>query len=282
MFPYSSQGVNYVFNRSEQILGKEEVGAEGRTVLRRDIWKAYKSYLFTLKETGLYSDNIDSDRDRLFIDKYENNKLVKPSLATITNTIKNSQQFKSNPFIQRLNPSIQKNGQPSIIKMNASLDQAGELAVVSAVADLYVNDRPIEGTDYTTRSYFEDLVRAAYLSGGIQEAVQYVRFIPPSYLYSTNFASTLQSIVTENRFEDSQFMQVPSSGSEYWVLPSFIIQYVQNKTVSDGETVGTSAQLPTEKETFKPTINLFCKVHCPVNKKFLLQLLIFVHLKLKL
>jgi hypothetical protein len=225
LFPYKQQGVEYMFDTIEKILGKDEVGVQGKATLKANIWKHFKSYLYTIKELGIYTENIDSERERLFMDRNGNE-----SLASKIKKMKSLPQYANHPFISKLNPEVVKNNKPSIIKMNAGFDQVGELLTVQGAMDLYINDVPIEGLNMTTRELFVDLVRASYLAGGIQEAVQYIKYMPVSYLYSIGFTDKLSKMVSNKFFEDTDKLNIPNNELPHWVLPTFIIQYFQHDT----------------------------------------------------
>lgn len=81
---------------------------------------------------------------------------------------------------------------------------------------------------YTTRQLMQDLILAAYISGGIQQATQYLKYIPPAYLHTIPFAEKLTQMI--DKFNDDEFMQIPGENSYNWELPSFIVQYFQHNT----------------------------------------------------
>jgi len=223
LFPYQQQGVEYMFNKVEEILGKDEVGVQGKADLKGKVWKKFKSYLYTLNDLGLYTDNIDAERERLFMDREGN-----VSIASKVKKMKNLPEFVNHPFISKLN--VDKTTNPSTIKMDANFDQVGELLTVQGAMDLYINSRPIEGLNITTREVFEDLVRASYIAGGIQEAVQYLKFMPVSYMYSIGFTENLSNKVRTKFFEDTEKLMIPDKEAPYWMLPPFIVQYFQHDT----------------------------------------------------
>jgi len=223
LFPYQQQGINYIFEKIESILGKEEVGTQTKASLRNNIWKSFKSYLFTLNEFGLF-DNLEPERKRLFSTEDKN-----VTLAEKIKKLKTLPLYVNHPFISRLNPDINK-GLPNIVKMDASLDQVNELLIVQSATDLYVNDVEIPEINTTTRELFKDLFKAAYISGGVQEAQQYLRFMPVSYLYDIGFTNKVSDKVVKKAFEDSTFLGIPHEDAPYWQLPPFVIQYLQHDT----------------------------------------------------
>jgi len=233
LLPYNEQGITYMFNKIEQLLGREDRSIVSKADFRRDIWNNFKSYLYTLNNLGLFGGDLNLERERLFIDS-DSNK----SLASIVKQVKAQSKYKDHPFLSKVQPDINKNGRPSTIKIDAVRDDAANLATYTSFIDLYTNDTAIEGTNYTTRKLFKDLVEAAYLSGGVQEATQYIKHIPPSYLYSIGFADSLSELYSNKKFEDSDFMKIPSFELPYWMLQNFIEQYIQHNA-DKVERVGT-------------------------------------------
>ncbi len=223
LFPYQQQGIGYMFEKIESILGKDEVGTQTKASLRNNIWKSFKSYLFTLNEFGLF-DNLESERRRLF--STEDNNVT---LAKKIKKLKTLPLYINHPFISRLNPDISK-GLPNIVKMDAGLDQVNELLIIQSAIDLYVNDVEIPEINTTTRELFKDLFKAAYISGGVQEAQQYLRFMPVSYLYDIGFTNKVSVKVVKKAFEDSTFLGIPHEDAPYWQLPPFVVQYFQHDT----------------------------------------------------
>lgn len=223
LFPYQQHGIGYMFEKIESILGKDEVGTQTKASLRNNIWKSFKSYLFTLNEFGLF-DNLESERKRLFSTEDKN-----VTLAEKVKKLKTLPLYVNHPFISRLNPDVSK-GLPNIVKMDASLDQVNELLIVQSATDLYVNDVEIPEINTTTRELFKDLFKAAYISGGVQEAQQYLRFMPVSYLYDIGFTNKVSDKVVKKAFEDSTFLGIPHEDAPYWQLPPFVVQYFQHDT----------------------------------------------------
>lgn len=224
LFPYRQHGIVALFEIIEKTINKSDVGIGTRAALRSNIWKEFKSYMFSLKELGLYGDvDIKAERERLFIDS-DTNK----SLASKVKEIQKLPEFVNHPFLSRLVPATSKGIKPSIIKMNTGIDPSAELLIVQAATDLYVNDRKIPGLDMTTKQLFEELVKASYLSGGIQEFVQYIKYMPVAYLFDKGFAENISNKVRTKFFEDLDKLDIPGQGAPYWALPTFVIQYLQH------------------------------------------------------
>lgn len=224
LFPYRQHGIVALFETIEKTINKSDVGIGTRATLRSNIWKEFKSYMFSLRELGLYGDvDIKAERERLFIDS-ETNK----SLASKVKEIQKLPAFVNHPFLSRLVPVTSKGVKPSVIKMNTGIDPSAELLIVQAATDLYVNDREIPGLNMTTKQLFEELVKASYLSGGIQEFVQYIKYMPVAYLFDKGFTENISNKVRTKFFEDLGKLDIPGQDAPYWALPTFVIQYLQH------------------------------------------------------
>jgi hypothetical protein len=220
ILPYDLIGVQKYFNTILDILGKQELSIEKKADLQRQIFNEFKSYLFSKKELGLTDQDIQTERQRLFFG--EN------SLANTISKLQKEEQWKNHPFIGKLYYEINKNGLPSIVKINAAQEDIVEQSTILGAYDLLIKNRKIEGTEYTTRSLMQDLTLAAYLSGGIQQAQQYLKYIPSAYLHTIPFADSLSRMI--DKFDDMEFMQISNENSNIWELPSFIIQYFQHNS----------------------------------------------------
>ena len=95
---------------------------------------------------------------------------------------------------------------PSKIEFNAAAKEAiGEHEVYQAFLDLIINDRYIlnkdrtryivNDSDYKTSQLAADLIVYAYLTGAKQEAIQFLKYVPPSFLHASGIFSKLNSAV---------------------------------------------------------------------------------------
>jgi hypothetical protein len=174
-----------------------------------------KSYLFS--SPLLFGiNNVEETRGNLFIDEwyYEprlnagRGKLVltKPSLASKLRAIQDNSNIKKNPFLRQLSTKIMTNGSASLVSYRASTGlNLDETEMHQAFLDLYKNDRLITyklpdkaaKESISSREFVKELIMYSYLSGGIQEAIQFIRYIPVEILSHMGFDSKIKQIANE-------------------------------------------------------------------------------------
>lgn len=217
-FPYDSETVNQIFTEIEEIIGATNEANESesnrlRFEDKQDILREIKKYLFSSHQLGLFREDAQAERNRLFMDEFQmsaDKKTIfhtQTSLAYYLKTVLASENtpdiIKKNLFLRTLTFDIQKNGAPSLIKFNNTSDEGfNPDAVYRSVADLFtatVNGKPVEliklnHKTYTSIDLAQDLMAYAYLEGGIQEVIQFVKFVPVSYLKEMPFSRELRRI----------------------------------------------------------------------------------------
>jgi len=252
-FPYTQDGVTKIFNIVENIFNKDEIGVSEKSDIKNTIWKNFKSYLFTLQNLGLLNQNIDAERKRLMLDTKDNK-----SLATKIKMIQNLPKFINDPFISRLVPYLSKGAKPSTLSMNTNVEPSAELYIMQAAASLYTNVVDIPTIGMNTRELFEDLVKSAYINGGVQEFSQYLKFMPVSYLQGIGFTTNMSNLVREKFFEDNEKLDIPNDEMPNWVIPTFVQQYFQHDQRGlpqlSGENLNNSI-IPLEKDNNYVTNN---------------------------
>lgn len=201
-FPYSISNVKNTFSEIQMLTGKEILTNDARY----NIFNQMKSFVYS-KDMGI--GNV-SERQNLFFDTPTNK-----SLAT---RVKELQKTSNNPFIQRLMPEPDITGtKPSLIKYNAGVaENLDELSVYQGFTDLFVNP--------TTRTLAQELVSYFYLSGGIQQAIQFGKYIPNAYLTNIGFADALRKI----NFNDESLLGINNFKEHYYDVSNFAKQWIQH------------------------------------------------------
>jgi len=218
--PYNAKGIQYYFSKILEIQGKQDSSITKKAELQKQIFNEFKSYLFSKSDLGMSTNSLDSEIRRLFFGD--------TSLAQLISKLQEQDVWKNHPFIGKLYFEINKNDLPSVVKINAAQEDVVEQTTLMGAYDLLLNDRSLEGTEYTTRSLMQDLILAAYISGGIQQATQYLKYIPTAYIHTIPFAEKLVGMI--DKFDNSEFMQLPTMNSFQWDLPSFVVQYYQHNS----------------------------------------------------
>lgn len=241
VYPTSSEGISNTFLEAERLLGLEDRSFNSKSALRYDIWNGIKSYLFTNPNNIV--NNVDDRRKALLLDvvakstdydqdgiKYETIQVVHESLATIVSKIKGMKSMQANSFIQRLEVELNSNGKPSLVIFNSSArENIDESQLYTDFLDLFVRNRALgtfNGVEYDTNQLAQELVEYSYLTGGIQEALQFIKYISPSYLKATGFMSTVTNTNLNNPREIG--LGLPVATVPYWYASPFMTQYIQH------------------------------------------------------
>lgn len=209
-FPYQQTFLKKMFAKGEQIFGSEDRATGKRADFQRKLWNAFKSYLYSNIEFGLTKD-IAAEKERLF---FGENNIGKRLLD-----LQEKEEYANHPLISRI--QVQP-GEPVILKFNAvSKENSSDVNVYVAFIDLLQQEE--------TKEFAKDLVTAAYLSGGIQEAIQYIKYIPVSYLHELPFSEQLSKTVEQRLFDQNKYIEMSvDTNTPYWMLPNFLVQYVQH------------------------------------------------------
>lgn len=206
LFPYKTSQVNEAIDTIEAQTGKTWTDIE----FRRLIWKELKSFMFSSKDLNITSE----DRKALFYgDK---------SVANLVKEFKLTPEGARNRFIQKLRVKGAKVvGMPDLVLLNASAaERTDEQEVVKHFVDLFTS------LNQETRDLGEKLVQYAFAVGGIQEALQYVKYIPTAYLATTNFGTKLKELtdllnsdkgIDVNRYIKQFYQHNPSKARKHSV-----------------------------------------------------------------
>lgn len=220
-FPYDMNhtAVGRMFNDIKRLTPVKEESTTREAEKLQKIWKEFRKYL----NSNAFTDTPKTERDRLFFDKDGNR-----SLATKVKEVKAMKRFSKNAFIQRLTSVIQDGSKPSIVRYNASAAENNvENRIYAGFIDLVRTETVLED-NYTTRDLADDLVKAAFIEGGLQEASQYVKYIPMSYLTKGGFAEKMKDI----NWQDSSILG--EAGSAFWEVTNFTKQYYQHNPKEAG------------------------------------------------
>ena len=181
-FPYGDSNFNAVV---QSIMKESNIETESnykKAEVIQGIIKEVKKFIFSWDSLGLYDVDTREERKRLFIDSPSNTSLAH-YLHQHSNEIPD---LKNNKLLQKFTYEIEFNGMPSSIKYNNTVsDNLEEKHLYTSIPELILNDRPLpdkNGKPYSTRDLGQELINYAFLEGGVQEAVQFVKYIPIEYL----------------------------------------------------------------------------------------------------
>ena len=189
--PYDSTIIKKSFNNIMKNLSNEETSPDRKIELNQMIMKEFKKFIFSSKALGLYDNDIISERIRLLFDKEDE----KVSLATyLRDNIRNIDTLKYNPLLKSF--TFENSQKGLIIKFNNSkMEDFDEDYLYNSLNDLIINNKELpnfNNEEYNTSKLALDLVSYSYITGGIQEAIQFIKYIPNEILESTSFSKTLK------------------------------------------------------------------------------------------
>jgi hypothetical protein len=206
LFPYGQRRVNDIFDEIQLVTGKQMLTNDERYL----IFNNMKSFIYSKQSLGLETEDMQSTRAKLFFDTKDNKSLA--------SQIKELQKISKNPFILRLIVEPDMTGtKPSLIKYNAGAgENFDELSVYQGFTDLFLN--PV------TRELAQNMVTYFYLSGGIQQAIQFGKYIPNAYLTNIGFAKNLREV----KFDDENLLGINDDKTNYYEVSNFTKQYLQH------------------------------------------------------
>ncbi len=229
--PYNSEVMKNVF---KEIMELRSIGVDAEVEAKQQVLQEMKKYLNSM-DMGLYTLQPDQERERLFIDSENNN-----SLATYLNEITKITGDKAidiyinkNRLIERLEYQSNKNTDVSLIKFNNSVgenfDEDAMYNALLVLMDKEIELPPHNGKPYNTRMLAQDLMNYALLEGGVQEAVQFSKFIPIEFLNKTRYSKSMENINLGNVF-NNVFGTQSNSAKEVtpYAVSNFTRQYAQH------------------------------------------------------
>ncbi len=205
-FPYADANFNAVV---QSIMKESNVETESnykKAEVIQGIIKEVKKFIFSWDSLGLFDISAKEERKRLFIDSPSNISLA----HYLHQHVNEVPELKNNKLLQKFTYEVEFNSLPSVIKYNNTVsDNLEEKHLYSSIAELILNDKPLpskNGQPYSTRDLGQELINYAFLEGGVQEAVQFVKYIPIEYL-----------------------QEVGHNGKEGFTAASTILQRLNNK-----------------------------------------------------
>jgi hypothetical protein len=208
-FPYKEASIRKIIN---------EIGVSDNESTRIEeietILEEIKKYLYSNPNLGLFEGDINAKRKELFVDDTSNTSLARYMMETLKsqdkNFVKGLKALRHNPLLQRFIYEIGKGeDKVSTIKYNNSAtDNLDEESLYNSLPELVENNFPLppkNGQPYSTTQLVKDLVAYSFLEGGIQEATQFVKFVPVELLEamgrfgkSGNFLSIAKNLQAYN------------------------------------------------------------------------------------
>jgi len=246
-FPFKSSIMQRELDNILAMLGQDEVSEEEsknenkKLQLKYEIFQEMKKYFYSHPVFGVFSGDAQQERARLFKDAGSRNKSLSNYLNSLLyNTDEGSEFVKRSPLISRFRYTFNKN-KPSLIQFsNEKGEDFNEEYKYQAIVELLDRNIPLpdfNGKPYTTRQLGMDMISYAYLEGGIQEAVQYIKYVPIPLLQSIGFAPAARKIQQSVKTSSNIVVQgVPDNFLRYLLqqdsvapFSRFMRQYAQHK-----------------------------------------------------
>ena len=260
-FPYNDPSLQSIINSIMKISGNEEASKYKTIDTTLAILKEVKKYVYSWKGLGLYTESTFDERKRLFMSNGTNT-----SLAEYLNTNSKLPELISNKLLNRFSYELEFDGRPSLIKYNNTIsDNLEEKYLYNSLAELMLEDKPLpdwNGKPFSTRQLGQELITYAYLEGGVQQAIQFIKYVPVEYLSQVGVktpqgfisaATMLQRINTKR--DPAVFNRLLGTPSETNVETSpFIRQYFQH---NPDQAPSYSEEFRKEKFAFNKTEDSF-------------------------
>ena len=127
------------------------------------------------------------------------------SLAQIVDIAKNDPRLANNKFIQNLETRTDAGRPHTLAFRNSASDDLVTDGEAIAFLDLVLSSstRPIANSNLTPKQLGRKLIDYAFLTGGTKSAVDFVRFVPTSYLIDIGFFQKLKQGYNSTKTEES-------------------------------------------------------------------------------
>jgi len=180
-FPYNDRFFNEAVNEALLITNVDTTSAYKTIEARQEVIQEAKKYIYSWRGLGVFGDMASTERDRLFIDKSTSS-----SLASYMNNLQENLIIKNNRLLSKFTYELQTNGTPSLIKFNNTVsDNFDEEYLYNSLAEMIIEDKPLpdwNGEPMSTKTLAQELITYAYVEGGVQEAIQFIKYVPVEYL----------------------------------------------------------------------------------------------------
>ena len=266
VLPFENEFIDNQINEILTIAGKEN-GTKSTTELKYKIISDMKDYIYSYSNLGIFDNDINTERKRLFTDS-DTNELKKnknESLASYLNKLKkNKNDLFNQPFFKELEFVLSKGDDVSLIKYSSNDRTAYNKNSVYNQLNILNNSQTelpkFNGQKYTHETLIKDLTKYALLSNQENGAIGFRQHIPMTILNKYN--------VTENLRKHSGVGQNLSHNLLLNGDFKALMFIIGNHKINNDNTIDIKNNIP--KRTDAEKINEFPKL--PVkNKLYLLK-----------
>lgn len=250
-FPYADPAFKHVI---QEVFAMTNVDMESdykRIETTHEVVKEIKKYIYSGEMNGLFVGNPADQRAELFIDSDNNTSLARylATLGTDENSefAKGLKVIKNNKLMNKLTYEVNTDGSPSIVKYNnTSSDNFDEDYLYNSFPEMILENKPLppkNGQPYNTRMLAQELITYAYLEGGVQEAIQFIKYVPIEYLQAVKIQHPGQPKRAVNEMFQMysskrspgifrRVLGVPANGpdseNQEYTVSAFTRQYIQH------------------------------------------------------
>lgn len=192
-FPYQDESILKVVKEIIAAKGREEIADSTVIDNFETIVEGIRKYIYSRQDNNIFNVSPKAKRYELFKDDVNN-----ISLSTYLKDVLKSEDegFKKGIKLLKQNTLIKSftfdtgrsEEEISTIKYNnAQTDNLDEEDLYNSIPELVVMNAPLpskNGQPYTTKALAEDLVAYSFLEGGVQEATQFIKYVPVEFLES--------------------------------------------------------------------------------------------------
>jgi len=229
LFPYDSPVVREAISEYKEITGKKAITEK----IFKKIFNGLKSYLYTDSFEHTFDAYLPQKRDELLMDRKDDKGVItKQSLASVIDKLKKQPGMDKHPFIGRLNTEINFNGQPSLVTFDAAKgEDFDEESIYMSVIDMFAGNKNYPSIDRTSNELIGDLMVYSMMNGGIQQAKEFVKYIPVEVFNQLGFSEMLRDI----DFRDTAGYRITNGFmTQYFQNNSFEIETVDSKSLDFG------------------------------------------------
>lgn len=192
-FPYQEDAILKVVKEIAAAKGREDVPDSTVVDSFETIIEGIRKYIYSRQGNNIFNVDPKAKRYELFKDDANNVSLstyLKDILkADVTTHKKGIKSLKQNALIKSFTFETGK-GDTEISTINynnAATDNLDEEDMYNAIPEMVMNNAPLpdrNGKPYNTMMLAEDLVAYAFLEGGVQEATQFIKYVPVEFIES--------------------------------------------------------------------------------------------------
>ncbi len=223
-YPYNSRGLKEIYKEFKVILDKDFLTVDEQ----RWIWSEVKKFINSRPSLGIFkSQDLEAERQRLLYDKvnrrtiqeneYVQREVVEVVQMSIASRVREARKkFPNNMFLKSLGTKVNFNKPSKIIFHASTGENESEIRLYQDFIELIINKE--------TREMAKDIISYAYITGGVQKAVEFIRYVPFEYLELAGYHKDLKEL----SFNDPETLGLVENKSHSWEVSRATKQIIQH------------------------------------------------------